>query len=231
MTATCPHCQRPAHDGLLCHACMRQARSDLANLPWLYLEVRRTAVGLARLTESGPGRSAEKPLPVNLHASKVADRIRASLVGWIRATQQAAGPWPRDRITHMCSHLHARLPHLRQHEAIDEMCTDLQRLVGQAARAINRPVQTRIKVGPCPLVDDDHTPCQGTVWAVLPIDHDVPAHAACDWCCDPDADPTVGLWVPGKSDTAPAWTTLGRQMQQAQARAAQAQQLAREVSR
>ena len=135
VTATCPHCQRPAHDGLLCHACMRQARSDLADLPWLYLEVRRTAVGLARLTESGPGRSAEKPLPVNLHASRVADRIRASLVGWIRATQQAAAQCPRDSITHMCSHLHARLPKLRQREDIDEMCTDLQRLVGQAARA------------------------------------------------------------------------------------------------
>ena len=120
VNTTCPHCQRPAHDGLLCHACMRQARSDLTNLPWLYLEVRRTAVGLARLTESGPGKSAEKPLPVNLHASKVADRIHVQRLG-----KRAATITPK---SHSMTDAVAKNPEIRK---VMEAMTPLGRM-GQA---------------------------------------------------------------------------------------------------
>ena len=65
------------------------------------------------------------------------------------------------------------------------------------------------------------------MWAVLPVDYTVPPHAACDWCCDPDAEPMVGLWRPADNSGSPSWATLGAQIGRRKAEDARAEALAK----
>ncbi len=208
---TCPVCAKASRDGLPCWDCVRCARRDLAEIPWLYLDTRRAALGLVRLGDRNGGRSATTPLPVNLQASALADRVRAGIVGWVRIAVERGADWPTGRVSDMAPLLADRMHDLRHHEAAAELMADVSRWTADMVRTINRPAVRRIEVGPCPLdvtdADGTLTPCTGTVWAIFPTsgaDDAPPVHAACSWCCDPDADPAPGLWV------AEQWRTLGR---------------------
>lgn len=208
---TCPVCAKASRDGLPCWDCIRRARRDLAEIPWLYLDTRRAALGLVRLGDRNGGRSATTPLPVNLRASAVADHVRTGLVRWVRIAVERGADWPAGRVSDMAALLADRMRDLRRHEAASDLLGDVAQWTADMVRTINRPAVRRIKVGPCPLdvSADDGTPtrCPGIVWAIFPAsgtDDAPPVHAACSWCCDPDADPPPGLWV------AEQWRTLGR---------------------
>lgn len=209
---TCPACSQRSIDGHLCHQCTKRTVRDLRELPWLYLETMRAVVGLVRLGSPVGGRGATTPLPVSLRASHAADAVRTGLVGWVRITHDDLGaPWPGDSITAMTRHLTDRMKDLRRHEDTAELVADVARWTGSLLAVINRPDCRRIPVGPCPL-EHDGAPCEGRVWAVLPADPDLSPHAACDVCCDPDADTIVGWWEPADGSGHPSWATLGRQM-------------------
>ena len=206
---TCPVCKERSRDGLTCWPCLRRTRCDLTELPWLYLETRHTALGMARMGRPNGARSTEVPLRLNLHASTLADRVRTGVVGWTRIASDRGAPWPADSITAMCQLLADRLRDLRHHNAFPELAADVTRWTADMLRTINLPPTRRIEVGPCPLdwtdIDGTTSRCQGTVWASFPRDNDgSPAYSACSWCCDPDSEPAVGLWWSEQ------WRTLGR---------------------
>ena len=224
----CPICRERTRDGLTCWTCIRRTKRDLHELPWLYLETRRASVGMVRLAARNGGKSAETPLPVNTHAAALADRVRNGVVGWARIAIDRGAPVPRDTLAGLCDMLAESLRDLRRHEAITELAADVHRWTADMVRTINRPDSRRIEVGPCPLdvTDDDGTKtrCTGTVWAIFPDwDWDVPVHAACSWCCDPDVTPMIGLWVSEE------WRTLGRLMRKRQRQDEAAWRLARAI--
>ena len=66
----CPACRGRSRDGHLCPHCTRSLTHRLAEIPWLYLETRRAALGMVRLgpTSEGGKSGAEPPMPVNLDA-------------------------------------------------------------------------------------------------------------------------------------------------------------------
>ena len=76
----------------------------------------------------------------------------------------------------------------------------------------------------CSDTDGTTTRCQGIVWAIFPRDTDgPPVHAACSWCCDPDAEPMIGLWVSEQ------WRTLGRLIERRREAADTARALAQAI--
>lgn len=227
MTSTCPLCQGRSVDALPCSTCTRHLTRDLREVPWLHLETRHAALGLARLSSPVGGRSATNGLPVNLAASGVAQRVlegvgvRNGIVGWVRITVEDLGaPWPAGSVAAMCTHLADHMPALRKHEAIVELAADVRDWTDAMVRVINRPTMRRIAVGPCPLAHDD-APCAGTVWATFP--EEASPFAACDTCSDPDADPAVAFWP------AVQWTTMGRLIQRRKAEVEQQRRLAAQV--
>lgn len=231
---TCPNCSARSIDGHLCHQCSGRLRRDLRELPWLYLQARHAALGLVRLAAGGGGGGTlEPPLPVNLRASRLTDRIRSGLIGWARIAHDELGcDWPEPRIGSICEHLAASVGELRKHEAAAELANDVAAWTHKIVALINRPPTRRIEVGPCPLdttTDGETARCTGVVWAILPSPSgdgtEAPAHAACSWCCDPDAEPMVGLWV------AEQWRTLGRLMVARSSRDAERRLLALAVGR
>ena len=225
---TCPVCKERSRDGLTCWTCLRRTRRDLTELPWLYLETRHTALGMARMGRPNGSRSTDNPLRLNLHATTLADRVRAGIVGWTRIAIDRGAAWPAGGFTPMCTLIADQLRDLRHHEAFPELAGDVTRWTNDMVRAINLPPTRRIQVGPCPLdwTDTDGTTnrCQGIVWATFPRDNDgPPVHAACSWCCDPDAEPMIGLWVSEQ------WRTLGRLIERRREAADTARALAQAI--
>ena len=225
----CPVCGEHSRDALTCWPCIRKTRRDLAELPWLYLETRRASLGIVRLSAREGSRSSETPMPINLRASRIADTVRSGIVGWVRIAVDRGADWPADKLAAMCSLLADRARDLRHHEAFPELVTDVTQWTADMLHVVNRPAIRRIEVGPCPLdttTDDGTARCAGTVYAILPADTDaMPVHAACSWCCDPEADPMVGLWV------AQQWSTLGRLIAKRQAADERARELAQSIAK
>ena len=228
MTKACPVCGEHSRDALTCWPCIRKTRRDLAELPWLYLETRRASLGIVRLSAREGSRSSETPMPINLRASRIADTVRSGIVGWVRIAVDRGADWPADKLAAMCSLLADWARDLRHHEAFPELVTDVTQWTADMLHVVNRPTTRRIEVGPCPL---DNTTggdgrCTGTVWAILPADEEgPPVHAACSWCCDPEATPMVGLWVSEQ------WTTLGRLIARREADDARARELAQSIAK
>ena len=228
MTAqTCPSCHEASRDGHLCHPCTRRLTYDLGEVPWLWLETERAAVGLSRLFTNVGGRSTTTALPVNLAASETARKVlggvgvRNGIVGWVRITADDLGaPWPANTVTAMCDHLAGQAPGLRKHEAVAELVGDVHDWTEAMVQAINRPTIRRIPVGPCPLIHDG-TPCEGRIWATFP-DEQGP-YSACDRCVDPDAG--VGVWESTQ------WAALGRLIQARKAEVARQRTLAESLTR
>lgn len=208
---------------------MAELRRDLMELPWLYLETRRAAVGMSRLGTTVGGAAAERALPLNEHAARIAADVHNGIVGWVRITIEDLGAdAPAGRLAPMCQHLAQHLRDLRKHEAIEEFTSDVRRWTHAMVQAINRPEVRRIPAGPCPnqvAGPDGTTPCAGKVFAVFPLDPEVRPHAACSQCADPDAEPMVGVWI------ADDWKRLGKRMQDRQAEGDRARQLALSVSK
>lgn len=91
-TATCRRCERPVADAApACAACVAQTRDNLAWIADHAHELDTTLTRQDRVTAPSIGHTTETPLPVNLHASDVANRLRGTLTTWARIVMDERG--------------------------------------------------------------------------------------------------------------------------------------------
>lgn len=94
-TPTCTAgCGRPSPDAYLCTGCTSQLERILAELPAHLAELEVTLTRQARTTRGGggkPTKAAESPLPYDVAASDLADRVRNGLSTWIRHLTESRG--------------------------------------------------------------------------------------------------------------------------------------------
>lgn len=155
MTATCPSCNRPEHDGLLCTACTRALRLDLEHLPenWSILQE-----VITRQTKRGDG-SGESALPFNPAASAVGWEVNNTITTWVRELDAGDTPGLRPTIRSMVGWLLGRMQRIRGHKAAGELVDELRYACRSVRIAIDLPPELRL-VGDCPL-------CGSTLMAPL----------------------------------------------------------------
>lgn len=90
MTTTCG-CGQPAPDSFLCSRCERQLHRTLLDVPDLATELDTVLARHTAYLEHHGGRSAEKPLPIDMRASEAAWVLRNTLTTWARVLHDERG--------------------------------------------------------------------------------------------------------------------------------------------
>jgi hypothetical protein len=187
--ASCGVCgSKTGDDGLLCRAHTVRLAGELREIPGLLLELDVTIWRGDRVTVGGDiGRSAERPLAWNEHASEKRAVLIDTLLAW------------EIEVIALTNHGYVAktVAALRMDETAGTAYDELVDAVRGVRRAIDRPdMATRFYAGPCPEVLDvprettpDGTlsavttaPCTGEVWAFIPTESDVPATLRCRSC-------------------------------------------------
>jgi hypothetical protein len=93
MNDTCHRCGRPVADSApCCSACVEQTRANLDYVAANAGDLETTLTRQDRVSSGTGGRaSAETPLPINLHASDVGQRLRNTLTTWTRLVAEERG--------------------------------------------------------------------------------------------------------------------------------------------
>lgn len=171
MRRNCP-CGRPMPGtSAVCGACLGEMERALGDVAFYADELEVAFSRQSRMTSGGGGsKSAERPLPYDPHASRVALKLRSTLVGWVRVLQETAGDpthgpmcvackhqscrrvkstrTPGDTLAQMAAWLLLHLDAIRQHEAGAEMAEEISAAVDAAEKAVDRPAD-RVYSGPC----------------------------------------------------------------------------------
>lgn len=151
MSATCPSCGRPEHDGLLCKRCTEYLTRDLQSMPeWL----RELDLTLSRQTgkmENLGGKASKNsaiPAPANLDALKVYSYVRNQLQTWVRELALGDDRDLADNPRAWAHWLAKRVQRMRMHPAVDELISEIDYCHKLIRRVVDRPMD-RIYVGEC----------------------------------------------------------------------------------
>lgn len=150
MNQTCTRCTKPTTTGYLCTGCGDQLHGWLAEAPELgrQLDIEITRQARRAKGPSAVVKGAAQPLPVNLHASAVKDRVKAAL----RALQRSVAP---DRptgntIDGMCAWLTLHEPTIALRPDAGPLVTALEDALKRARRCCDNPPEQRfIGQHPC----------------------------------------------------------------------------------
>lgn len=180
----CPRCAQRSIDGLLCPGCTTCTRTSLRSTIDLWPMLWETITRQARLTHPTErvlsSRDGYDQLPP-MQAQRLADDIRASLVGWVRITCEDLGaPWPTDHISSMVGHLDSWLDAMRRHDGASEMANEVIPWPNRIRRVADYPDERgRVPIpGGCPeMVNDER--CGGKVEVVI---YENPLTQSVAWC-------------------------------------------------
>lgn len=76
-------CGRPTNSNVLCKHCDALLKQHLAEMPWVFDELRIVLTKRARFTRGGPGgKSQENPMPMNITASQVISEVTKVVNEW-----------------------------------------------------------------------------------------------------------------------------------------------------
>ena len=197
--AGCSVCSSPTGDGgRLCRTHTDDLHRDLQSLlpHWENRDGRRERVrGLveelevtitrqARITsERHGGRSAEHPLPWNLHASEKASDLNTTVNAWALDTSRL-GEDERDQLAEhhhsdtaaVAAWLTRNLHTLRHHQEAGQAYDELTNAIREARRAVDRPLE-RVFAGQCLEEHEDGRVCREDLYAAPGK-----AHATCRVC-------------------------------------------------
>lgn len=168
----CAVCGAPTGDGgRLCKTNTDDLHRDLQSVPELVQELETTITRQARITaEKHGGRSAERPLPWNQHASDKASDLNTTLNGWALDVSRL-GEDERDRLADnhysdtaaVATWLARNLHTLRQHEGAGEAHNEITRVIREARWAIDRPLDY-MPLGECGNDQDRDPPCETIIY-------------------------------------------------------------------
>jgi len=170
-------CSRPIRDSaFLCRWCTEALEKLLAEIPALASDLDTTWTRTSRTGGRGLGivvRSADRPVPWDDRASRIAKELKAHLVGWANLCQEfrirPEGPAcrqcshrscamlrsftpPADTAESLARYLLASLPALRHRPEVTECADQLAAVVGRAEAVIDRPAEQTF-FGPCGAID------------------------------------------------------------------------------
>ena len=182
----CQVCSAPTgDDARLCRTHTDDLSRDLASVPDLVSELEVTRTRQARVTaEKHGGRSAERPLPWNEHASAKAFELNATLNAWALDTSKL-GEDERDRLAEhhhsdtaaVAAWLGRNLATLRQHPEAGQAHDEITNAIREARRAVDRPTDY-MPLGRCGNDEEfPDTPCAAIVYG-----HPESQHATCRGC-------------------------------------------------
>lgn len=166
----CVRCGRRSDAAPICQSCIKSARQALAGIADNWRHLTEAITRQTRMQPDSQGRSANRPLPVNIDASRVADSVRNTLVGWVRVLceDNHLDP-PTNTVAAICAWLDSNHHLIRRHEAAADCVDELIDACGMLTRAIDYPDdKARIFVGPCPEADAEGDPCPGEIHAIIP---------------------------------------------------------------
>lgn len=169
MTATCPVCDAPQDEGLLCHACCTALERELAAVPGIVADLDIALSRQARIGGGGKGGLARERMPINLGALAAIDDLTNTLTTWARDVGEGHGWDWRSRLSaaEMATNvLLGRIPEIRRHRAVAELHDEIIDAVRQARRAIDRPAEQQF-LGTCYVPDPEHEdqPCDADLYA------------------------------------------------------------------
>lgn len=166
----CGVCAAPCgDDGYLCKTHTDDLTADLTTAPALVVDLDVTITRQARLqSASDGGRSTERPLPWNEHASSKAFELNTTLNAWALDTSRVAED-ERDQLIHVhhsdtaavAEWLGRNISTLRRHPEAGTAHDEITNAIREARRAIDRPAE-QAAYGPCHNTgdpDQPHGPC------------------------------------------------------------------------
>jgi hypothetical protein len=177
VTVDCLVCHTPTHDFFLCASCWNELAVNLADLAGyqrnangqrmipmaVELDVvlsRQDRLGKVMVQVTG---TTERPLPVNLHAGLVRDRLAAVLAAWVAYLSRGSADPHASMITD-AQWLLWRPHEVRGLHNADELFAQITDAIDAARRVIdNRAV--RIFVGECGAEPEDGGTCLAPLWA------------------------------------------------------------------
>lgn len=131
-------------EAYLCHACTGRLGSTLRSCVALIGELETTVARLGRHGETVGSRSAEKPLPVNLHASVCLADLTANLLGWARCLWEESGSPEEHAPTEPVSEwLAAHMTSVRLREWAPDAFSEIERHVSAGWREVDIPPETQ----------------------------------------------------------------------------------------
>lgn len=171
MTATCPVCDVPQVDGLLCAnvyangrdtSCTHYLRRDLIAAGDLPADLDIAESRQARIGGGKAGKgSAHERWPYNPGAAEAADRLRNVLTTWARIfDSEATGDPARILLDH--------IDDIRSHPAVAVLVGDVGDAVKRARWSIDRPSE-RQYLGVC-LYEEGGATCHAEIWAPMDAD-------------------------------------------------------------
>ncbi len=177
MSANVCSCSRPITDhAYLCRECSGTLEKHLAELPALADDLETTRTRQSRTGGRGIGivvRDAERPVPWDDRAARVANRLRTSLVSWVRlcedwrvtpegpACRMCAHPScgairttrpPENTVQAMSRYLLGALPALRHRPEVTECADEMHAAVVAVESVIDRRPELTF-YGPCGSVE------------------------------------------------------------------------------
>ena len=145
----CLRCTAPAADMFLCSTCGIALRIELRDVPDLLadLDITRSRQDqLAAPYDKGPG-SGEQPLPFKPHVAEVVWVLHDTLTAWSRHLGLVVTP--RATTGELALSLLRNLDLIRADPEADHIADEATSAIHQARRAIDRPNDRRLFLGPC----------------------------------------------------------------------------------
>lgn len=148
-------CDHPAPDTTICRACTWRTRQRLLDIPGLCAEL-DTTTAKQNVTGTDLGRrSADIPLPLNIHAAAARHDLDTLLRHWATTITRNGAPRPTDTTTTgLAAHLAHHATHLAAHPDAGTLVDDLTTTTSAALRAIDI-ADIRWYAGPCPTQNCD----------------------------------------------------------------------------
>lgn len=164
-------CTTPT-DGYLCHDCTTALRVELTDVPELLTELDITLSRQDQLTDpTNRTRSGgDHPLPYKPRITPAAWLLHHTLHAW--AVDHGATGAPEGATTAtLAVHLVANLHHIQLHPDAGQLADEITHAIHHARRAIDRPDDRRLFLGPCDAELTDGTHCREEIYGVPWRDH------------------------------------------------------------
>lgn len=188
--ALCQLCARPTgDDATACTTCAHRATQALRQVSEWLADDLVTAIAkqtnlAAGSTGGKPTKASEAPLPLDLKASEALSVLRSTLTGWVRViAADHHGSLPTNTTKAMAAWLAPVIGWARSAEYAPELIDEITAAVGQAVKAVDRPIRRIPIPATCRHITlDGHHPvvCGGQLHAIIAPGHHADGQIRCE---------------------------------------------------
>lgn len=144
-----PACDRPTHDGWLCHTCVNTLRRDLDAVPTILEDLQVTISRQDRIGDPDGRGGTEQPLPLRLGPMEARRDLADTLRAWADHVASRRGTTlDSHQPRHLAEWLSMHLGDVRDDPRAGDIADELGYAVIVARRAVDKPLR-HVYVGPC----------------------------------------------------------------------------------